>query len=167
MSPLPTANAVSAGGVVFRQQDHQIDVALILVGPKLRWQLPKGTVNPDELIEQAAQREVREEAGIEAELLDLLERIEYWFYATRDGRRIRFHKFVHFYLMRYLSGNVSDHDHEVEEARWVEINEAIKILAFESEKNMVRKTREWLQAQEHDYTKPDTQPKHQEGNTSV
>lgn len=161
MSPYPTANAVSAGGVVFRQQDHQVDIALILVGPKLRWQLPKGTLNPDEQIEQAALREVREETGIVAELLDLLERIEYWFYATRAGQRVRFHKFVHFYLMRFQSGDVKDHDHEVEEARWVEIDEAIEMLAFDSEKKIVEKARDWIWKEINTGAKKDIQPSQQ------
>jgi|WetSurMetagenome_2_1015567.scaffolds.fasta_scaffold339760_2 8-oxo-dGTP diphosphatase len=167
MSPIPTANLVSAGGVVFRQQGDQVDVALILVAPNLRWQLPKGTVNLDEKIEQAALREVREETGIQAELLNLLERIEYWFYATREGHRVRFHKFVHFYLMRFISGDVNDHDHEVEEARWVDINEAIDMLAFESEKKMVRKTRDWILAKEHAENHPHAQPNRQEGGANA
>lgn len=144
MSPLPTTTQVSAGGVAFRQRDGQTEVALILVGPKLRWQLPKGAVNPEERVEDAAQREVREEAGIETDLLAPLERIEYWFYVNRNGKRIRFHKFVHFYLMQYRSGEVDDHDHEVEEARWFEITQAIELLAFESEKEVVRKAREQI-----------------------
>lgn len=142
MDPLQTDTQVSAGGVAFRQHDSQIEIALILVGPKMRWQLPKGTVNKGEAVEMTAQREVREEAGIETELVDTLERIEYWFYASRGGKRIRFHKFVHFFLLRYLSGDVSDHDNEVVEARWVEINEAIDMLAFESEKNVARKAKD-------------------------
>jgi len=167
MSPSPTINAVSAGGVVFRQQANQVDIALILVGPKLRWQLPKGTLNPDEQIEQAALREVREETGIEAELLDLLERIEYWFYATRAGQRVRFHKFVYFYLMRYQSGDVRDHDHEVEEARWVEVNEAIEILAFESEKKIVSTARDWILKEEKNSVKKDSQPSRLKGSENV
>ena len=144
MNPIPTTTQVSAGGVAFRQQGDLTEVALILVGPKLRWQLPKGAINPDERIEDAARREVREEAGIETDLISLLDRIEYWFYVTRGGKRIRFHKFVHFYLMHYRSGDVTDHDHEVEEARWFEIGQAIELLAFESEKEVVRKAREFI-----------------------
>jgi len=141
MSPLPIVTQVSAGGVAFRQIEGRIEVALILVGPYSRWQLPKGTINPDERIEAAAQREVREETGIETELLSLIDRIEYWFYAVKSGQRTRFHKFVYFYLMRYLSGDVTDHDNEVEEARWVEIDQAIQMLSFESEKAVTETAR--------------------------
>lgn len=142
MQPLPTATQVSAGGIVYRQKESQVEIALILVGPKGRWQLPKGAVAQDETNEEAALREVHEETGIEAELLAPLDKIEYWFYATKEGKRVRFHKYVHFYLMRYISGDVQDHDDEVEEARWVEINAAEEMLAFDSEKDLVRKAHE-------------------------
>jgi 8-oxo-dGTP pyrophosphatase MutT (NUDIX family) len=144
MTPLPTVTQVSAGGVAYRLNDQQVEAAIILVGPRLRWQLPKGAINPGEEIEEAARREVNEEAGVVTEIVCLLDRIEFWFYALRAGQRTRFHKFVHFYLMRYLSGNVEDHDHEVEEARWVEIGEAIEMLAFESEREIMRKAREHI-----------------------
>jgi 8-oxo-dGTP pyrophosphatase MutT (NUDIX family) len=133
---------VSTGGVVYRQSEQQVEVALILVGPKERWQLPKGAANQAETQEQAALREVREETGLTAELCDSLDRIEYWFYAKRAGRRVRYHKIVYFYLMRYLSGDVNDHDHEVDEARWVAVDQALDMLAFESEREVLRKARE-------------------------
>jgi 8-oxo-dGTP pyrophosphatase MutT (NUDIX family) len=131
--------------VVYRhvtgQAGDQLEVALILVGPRERWQLPKGAAADLETNEQAALREVREETGLTAEMIELIDRIEYWFYANREGQRVRFHKYVYFYLMNYLSGDVQDHDHEVEEARWVEIGQAIEWLAFESEREIVRKAR--------------------------
>lgn len=139
MGPLPVITQVSAGGVAFRQNNGQIEVALILVGPHQRWQLPKGTVNPGEPIEAAAQREVREETGLETCLYGFIERIEFWFYASSAGSRARYHKYVYFYLMGYTAGSVADHDHEVEEARFVEIGQAISLLAFENEQAVVRK----------------------------
>ncbi len=114
-----------------------MEVALISVGEANRWQLPKGTVDDHETHEQAALREVREETGLQAELIEPLDKVEYWFYATREGQRVRFHKFVYFFLMRFLNGSVDDHDFEVNEARWIEIDQAQEMLAFDSDKRMV------------------------------
>lgn len=147
MGQIPTLTQISAGGVAFRRQGSRIEVALISVGPEGRWQLPKGLVDEGEPTEAAAMREVREEAGIETELLDLIDTIEYWYYSTNRGQRVRFHKFVHFYLLRYKSGDVSEHDHEVREARWVEIEAAQRMLAFGGEKRVVERGGEMLQAE--------------------
>jgi len=132
---------ISAGGVAFRERRGQIQVALISVGDEGRWQLPKGIVDRDEATEAAGMREVREEAGIETEFVGRIDKIEYWYYSTERGERVRFHKFVYFYLLRYKSGDVRDHDHEVNEARWVEIDEAIRLLAFASEKKVVKQAK--------------------------
>lgn len=155
MSQFLTTTRVSAGGVAFRQIEQQTEIVLILVGPYSRWQLPKGTVDADETIEHAAQREVREETGLNTEMFNLIDRIEYWFYANQEGKRTRFHKFVYFYLMRYLSGNVSDHDHEAEEARWVNINDAIPMLSFESERSVAEKARQVIFSQFLKKSQPD------------
>jgi 8-oxo-dGTP diphosphatase len=135
--PVSTETQVSAGGVTYRKAGRSIEVALISVGEAHRWQLPKGMISDGETHEQAAQREVREETGLETELLEPLEKVEYWFYANRDGRRSRIHKFVYFFLMRFRGGDVANHDFEVNEARWVEIGKAQEMLAFESDKRMV------------------------------
>jgi 8-oxo-dGTP pyrophosphatase MutT (NUDIX family) len=141
---ITTMDQVSAGGVAFRWRDSEPELAIVSVKPKMRWQLPKGIVDPGETPELTAVREVREEAGIETELLSLIETIEYWYRATRYGKPVRYHKFVHFYLLQYRSGDVSDHDHEIAEARWVSFDEAIEMLAFESERRAVEKAREMI-----------------------
>jgi 8-oxo-dGTP diphosphatase len=141
MERLITKNQISAGGIAYRQEDGKIEVALIAAGERRRWQLPKGLVNQGETPEQAAVREVREEAGIETELLSFLNKIEYWYFSNHGKERVRYHKFVHFYLLRYLTGDVNNHDFEVEEARWVDIDQAIEMLVFEDEKKLVRKAR--------------------------
>jgi 8-oxo-dGTP pyrophosphatase MutT (NUDIX family) len=140
----PTETQVSAGGVVYRRQGDQVEIALISVGPGPRWQLPKGMVKDGEEQEDAARREVREEAGLETEIVAPLDRVEYWFYATSRGRRVRIHKFVHFYLMRYRDGDVSNHDHEVNEARWIEIERAQAMLAFDSDRKLVARAQELI-----------------------
>ena len=139
-----TQDQISAGGIAFRWKDSVPEIAIVLMKPKLRWQLPKGIVDPSESPEITAMREVREEAGIETNLLSLIETIEYWYRSTKYGKPIRFHKFVHFYLLEYKSGDISNHDHEVEEARWVRFEEAMKMLAFKSEREVAEKARELI-----------------------
>lgn len=134
-SPFPVVRQVSAGGVVYRRAANGAEVALVRVGPKRRWQLPKGIVDEGEKPEETAVREVREEAGVDARIAAPLDTIEYWYVGTeRDGRRVRFHKFVHLFLLEYASGDVANHDHEVDEARWVPFGDATGMLAFESER---------------------------------
>ena len=145
MNKIPTETQISAGGVTFRRQGDQIDIALISVGENQRWQLPKGLIQPDESPEVAAVREVREEAGIETEVVELLDKIEYWYVSQQHGQRVRFHKYVYFYLLRYQMGDVGDHDWEVNEARWVEIEKAQAMLAFENEKKMVHRAQELIE----------------------
>ena len=144
---LPIEKQVSSGGVAYRQGHSGPEVTLVFVRfrGKERWQLPKGIVDAGESPEQTAQREVREEAGIEAELLAPIDVIEYWYVGRSKGRRVRFHKFVHFFLFKYISGEVGDHDHEVLEARWVPIDAAIEMLAFKNEREMVERAREMIE----------------------
>jgi mutator protein MutT len=147
-SKVTTKDQISAGGVAFRRSGAEVQVAIVSVKPSLRWQLPKGIVDPGETPEFTAVREVREEAGIETEILRLIETIEYWYQRVQYGKRIRYHKFVHFYLLQYQSGDVANHDHEVEESRWVSFEEAIEMLAFKSEREVVEKAQEILKKRE-------------------
>jgi 8-oxo-dGTP diphosphatase len=148
VAKFPTLAQVSAGGVAFRPGSPAPDVAIVSIMPRLRWQLPKGIVEPSESPAAAAIREVREEAGIETELLASIDTIEYWYVGERRGERVRYHKLVHFFLMSYTSGDVSNHDPEVAEARWVKIDEALEMLAFKNERLMVLKARDMIAALE-------------------
>ncbi|MDQ3804061.1 MAG: NUDIX domain-containing protein [Acidobacteriota bacterium] len=141
MSSYGTREQVSAGGVVFRRRGAAVEVALISVGEASRWQLPKGLVGRGETPERAALREVREETGLEAEIVAPLETVEYWYFAKAGAARVRFHKFVHFFLMRFVAGDVAAHDAEVNEARWVGVEEAAGMLAFKGERKVLGQAR--------------------------
>jgi 8-oxo-dGTP diphosphatase len=143
---LPVRDQVSAGGVVFRRDKERVEVVLIAVGGVNRWQLPKGLVEQGEAPEVAAVREAREEAGVSSEVVGHIETIEYWYAGLDKGERVRFHKHVHFYLLRYVSGDTTDHDWEVTEARWVSLDEAVHQLTFENERRVAERARELITA---------------------
>lgn len=131
-----TASEFSAGGVVMNA-----DGEVVVIVPTRRaadgsrvLALPKGHPDGAESSAEAALREVREEAGVEAEVVDSLGEVRYWY--QRGGRRIA--KVVEFFLLRYVAGNVDDHDHEVEHARWMPATEALKALTYAGERDMVR-----------------------------
>jgi 8-oxo-dGTP diphosphatase len=108
-------------------------VALIATRGKTRWGLPKGAVSKGETSEQAALREVLEETGLQAEIVKPLDTIEYFF---RAGDTL-IHKRVDFYLMRYVSGDLTPQLSEVDDVEWVELSEAIQRASFESERKLL------------------------------
>jgi 8-oxo-dGTP pyrophosphatase MutT (NUDIX family) len=97
--------------------------------------LPKGHPEEGESASDAALREVREEAGVEARLVEKLGDVRYWY--MRGGRRIA--KVVSFFLLEYLSGEVDDHDREVEHARWLALEDAARELTYKGERDMARR----------------------------
>jgi 8-oxo-dGTP pyrophosphatase MutT (NUDIX family) len=103
--------------------------------------LPKGHIDPGETALQAAEREVREETGVVAELVRELGEVRYWY--RRDGRTIG--KSVSFYLFSYVSGDTADHDDEVEEARWIGLKEAQRTLTHAAEREMVVRALAYLE----------------------
>jgi 8-oxo-dGTP pyrophosphatase MutT (NUDIX family) len=124
----------SAGGVVVKGDE------VLVVVPKRRsasgskvLALPKGHVDGDETSEEAARREVREEGGVDAEIVEPLGDVRYRY--RRGGRLID--KRVRFFLFAYRSGSPDDHDHEISEARWIALDEAASALTYPGEREMV------------------------------
>ena len=122
----------SAGGVCVRRMRGRDYLAAVRVKGGSVLALPKGHVDPGESSEQAARREVREEAGVNGELVEKLGDVKYWY--SRDGDRVM--KIVVFFLFRYVSGSVADHDHEVDSAEWVPLEDAPRLLAYRGEREM-------------------------------
>jgi len=127
---------LSAGGAVVRGNE------VIVIVPVKRdangrrvLALPKGHLDKGESPEAAATREVTEETGVTAELIDKLGDVEYS-YERRGRRRC---KRVAFYLFRYRSGSLEDHDQEIEDARWIPLEEAAEVLTYPSERGIVRR----------------------------
>jgi len=133
-----TVREISSGGVVYRKRKAITEVILIRV--RDRWCLPKGRVEEGEGLRDTAVREVREETGLEGKVVAKLRDITYWYTnRTKEGETVRIFKRVYFYLMRYLRGDVSRHDEEVEEACWLPISQAIKKLSYPTEREIMRR----------------------------
>jgi 8-oxo-dGTP pyrophosphatase MutT (NUDIX family) len=133
---MATEREFSCGGVVVR------DDQCIVIVPTRRaaggvqvLALPKGHPEGDESAADAAVREVREEAGVEATVREKLGNVRYWY--QRDGKRIA--KTVTFFLLDYVSGEPDDHDHEVEHARWIALEEAARSLTYKGERDMAER----------------------------
>ena len=97
--------------------------------------LPKGHPDGDETPEQAATREVREETGLDAELVEKLGDVQYGY--ERKGRAVS--KRVTFFLFDYRSGDLADHDHEIEDARWMPLEQAVHALTYPGEREIARR----------------------------
>lgn len=134
----------SAGGVVIREHQGALQVAVIRPRGKQVWALPKGHVDKGERPEETAVREVLEETGIRARIVQPLGEIKY-FYQFR-GKRI--FKTVTFFLLWYESGTINQLEPsmrvEVDEAKWVPLATADRVLAYRGEKEMVRKAQALL-----------------------
>lgn len=133
MAALRNARATSAGGVVHRANGGRTEILLVHRRHPRLWALPKGTPDAGETLEETALRETREETGLEVALEAPLRSISYVFVRGRT----RFHKTVHFFLMRPVGGDVSLHDHEFDEVRWFQLEEALEMMTHATERSVV------------------------------
>ncbi|MDP9344454.1 MAG: NUDIX domain-containing protein [Actinomycetota bacterium] len=130
---MATSTEFSAGGVVVR------DGQCVVIVPTRRaadgskvLALPKGHPEDGESAADAALREVREEAGVRGTLVEKLGETRYWY--MRHGQHVA--KVVAFFLLDYVSGDVADHDHEVEKARWMSLEQAARRLTYRGEREI-------------------------------
>lgn len=121
----------SAGGIVFKDNK----VLLTKHSQNKHWSFPKGLIDPGQTSKEAAIREVREEGGVEAEILDKVGYSKFVY--TLDGEKI--FKVVTYFLMKYKNGDPKNHDFEVEEAGWYEVDKALKQLTFSQDQKLLKK----------------------------
>lgn len=131
-----TVREFSAGGLVIRHFQGRPFLAVVLVKNGTVTALPKGHIEEGETGADAAVREVREETGLDAELVEKLGDIKYWYVRKwSDGERV--FKVVSFFLLRYLSGSLENYQRaEVDGAEWMPLEEAPKRLAYKGEREM-------------------------------
>lgn len=132
----------SSGGIIYRKQGKRVEVALIVRGEGKVFCLPKGKIEKPETPQETALREVEEETGLKGKIEKEIGKINYWFYSKEEKARI--FKTVYFYLIRYESGETQGHDFEVEEVKWLSIDEALKIMTYPTERKMMQKANSLL-----------------------
>jgi 8-oxo-dGTP pyrophosphatase MutT (NUDIX family) len=132
-------NDYSAGGVAYRRAGDDVEIALIATRSGTRWQLPKGTCESGETSEQTALREVAEEVGLTTSCEAFLQSIDYWYWDTyRKETPELVHKRVDFYLLRVTGGELTDNSIEVDSTAWFRLNDALDVLTFLGERDVVR-----------------------------
>jgi len=140
----------SAGGVVLRtENDGSLSVALCHRRSESLWALPKGTPEQGESVADTAVREVAEETGLRVEIGPPIDDTYYSFFRTagetigklpfKDDSIVRIDKTVHWYLMKYVGGDTSDHDHEYDDVAWIDIKEAFNRLTHRNEARVLEK----------------------------
>ena len=138
MPSYPTRRAVSAGGLVIDDRpDGRWTVLISLrnaAGAK-QWTLPKGGLEEGEHHSDAALREVREETGLVCTIERELGVVDYWFVWRTEG--VRYHKYVHYYVMRPVAGSMSERDDEAEDVEWVRAADALERLTHRNERRLV------------------------------
>ncbi len=165
MARLRTATATSAGGIVVR---YEGTVPYLVVGMRRRdrdgvtWTLPKGTPHAGETREATAIREVTEETGLDVRIDEPLASIDYTF--VQHGTRI--HKSVHYFLMEPVGGDLSGHDHEFEDVRWIRFDEAPSLLTFDTERALVARAAAVLAGRSDGHPGTDA-PEHALGSAAV
>ncbi|MEO7296686.1 MAG: NUDIX hydrolase [Candidatus Limnocylindria bacterium] len=135
MAVLRTARATSAGGVVHRRAADRCEIVILHRRAPVLWALPKGTPDSGETLEETALRETREETGLDVAIEGTISSIRYFF--VRGSTR--FHKTVHFFLMRPIGGALELHDQEFDEVRWATIPEALALLTHATERSIVER----------------------------
>ncbi len=139
-----TMHEHSAGGMVYRQKEEgrrkkeegkPVEWLICKHSGYHKWVLPKGIVEEGEDPKETAVREVEEETGVKAEIVKkIMPEVRYKYMK----RGILVDKKAEFYLMKYVSGNIKDHSWEMEDVKWAAGEEALKLLAFETERKVLR-----------------------------
>src|SRR5882724_3725146 len=130
----------SAGGIVYKRDTKRTFILVSQHSGHHGWVFPKGHIadkKKNETKEEAALREVQEETGVVREIIQPLPPITYWFIHEKE----KIKKTVYYFLMQYVQGKITDHDHEMEKVEWLPIEEVAERLTYPSDKQIWEKAK--------------------------
>lgn len=133
----------SAGGVVFQKRGAQNLILICQHSQHHGWVFPKGLIGDhvkNESKKNTALREVEEETGVKGKISKLLSPVDYWYYF--EGEKI--HKTVYYFLMEYVSGDITKHDTEMENVQWLPEAEVEKRLTYPTDKQVWQEAKQLL-----------------------
>ena len=128
---------ISAGGIVYKKENNGTQILVSQHSMHHGWVFPKGLIGDREEIkdqteEETALREVKEETGAIGEIENKLTPVTYFFYM--DGEKIQ--KTVHYFVMKFIGGDITKHDHEMEHVEWIDYNNVSEKLTYDSDKKV-------------------------------
>jgi 8-oxo-dGTP pyrophosphatase MutT (NUDIX family) len=157
----------SAGGIVYKKDQDNIlkqvqdDIKILVCQHSQHhgWVFPKGLIDDHvkgqkksasakgfgETKEEAAIREVREETGVFAKIIEPLTPVSYWY--NFEGEKIK--KTVYYFLMEYVSGDTKDHDFEMENVEWLIMDAVDERLTYKSDREVWKQARQKIPNSKH------------------
>jgi 8-oxo-dGTP diphosphatase len=130
----------SAGGIVFKKENQSLFILIAQHSQHHGWVFPKGLIGDhvkEESKESTALREVKEETGVDAEIVKELEPVTFWY--VFNGEKIK--KTVYYYIMKHVGGNFENRDMEMESVEWVPLDEVVERLTYKSDKQVFEEAR--------------------------
>ncbi|MCX7988856.1 MAG: NUDIX hydrolase [Thermodesulfovibrio sp.] len=129
--------AFSAGGVVYKFEEGKLKILLIATKSGKVWSLPKGIIEKEESPKEAALREIKEETGVDGEIIDEVGEVSYWFIYENE----KYFKKVKYFLVKYKGGEINP-DWEVDTAQWFSPQESLEKLTYKSDREILKKALE-------------------------
>ncbi len=133
---------ISAGGILFWKNGKEIFVCIVKRKGKNVWILPRGRVETNENMENTVVREVKEETGVISKVIRKIGVIKYNYYSPFD--RLFYDKEVHFYLLKITKHEKFVPNQEIQDMKWVSIQDALSILSYEKEKEILLKALKYI-----------------------
>lgn len=157
----------SSGGIVFRKKDNKVEIIVAQHSQHHGWVFPKGLIDKRSKIkdqkskiteketkEEAALREVKEETGVSAKIIKSLTPVTYWYNLERE----KIKKTVYYFLMEYVSGDIREHDFEMETIEWLPMDEVENRLTYKSDKEVWKEARAVIPNLLRDLKRKDPEP---------